>query len=209
MKQTAECAHVYICVYEPLRSPTHAFFLLLGCREVNQKSLFSCLPAANARDRVVCLSTHNLLECEALCCWEQICSRGEIIPKKKWLPILKLLNVNVSVSAVEDNLEVGLSGLLHFSSASRPSCPTAGGIFGSGAPIEAGRDVGVLLQLLLLQHGGGMQWGSSGQLLPGEVVCYFESIVSTSCGSGVIGAGCCRPDRVERSGGKSAGGEGK
>ena len=33
-------------------------------------------------------------------------------------------------------------------------------------------------------------WG--GQLLPGEVVCYFQSIVSTSCGSGVIGAGCCR-----------------
>lgn len=29
-------------------------------------------------------------------------------------------------------------------------------------------------------------------MLPGEVVCYFQSIVSTSCGSGVIGAGCCR-----------------
>lgn len=45
-------------------------------------------------------------------------------------------------------------------------------------------------------------WG--GQLLPGEVVCYFQSIVSTSCGSGVIGAGCCRLDGVKRRGAKSA-----
>lgn len=45
-------------------------------------------------------------------------------------------------------------------------------------------------------------WG--GQLLPGEVMCYFQSIVSTSCGSGVIGAGCCRLYGVKRRGGKSA-----
>lgn len=38
--------------------------------------------------------------------------------------------------------------------------------------------------------------GCGGQLLPGEVVRYFQSIVSTSCGSGVIGAGCCRLDGV-------------
>lgn len=31
-----------------------------------------------------------------------------------------------------------------------------------------------------------------GSCCQGEVVCYFQSIVSTSCGSGVIGAGCCR-----------------
>lgn len=45
-------------------------------------------------------------------------------------------------------------------------------------------------------------WG--GQLLPGEVMCYFQSIVSTSCRSGVIGVGCCRLYGVKRRGGKSA-----
>lgn len=88
-----------------------------------------------------------------------------------------------------------------------PILSNSGWNFWAGTPIGARRDVRVLL--LLLQHGGGVQCGSSGQLLPGEVVCYFESIVSTSCGSGVIGAGCCRLDRVERRGGKSAGEEGK
>lgn len=38
--------------------------------------------------------------------------------------------------------------------------------------------------------------GCGGHLLPGEVMCYFQSIVSTSCGSWVIGAGCCRLYRV-------------
>lgn len=55
-------------------------------------------------------------------------------------------------------------------------------------------------------YGGGAvrtgDWG--GQLLPGEVMCYFQSIVSTSCGSGVIGAGSCRLHGVKRRGGKSA-----
>lgn len=46
-------------------------------------------------------------------------------------------------------------------------------------------------------------WG--GQLLPGEVVCYFQSIVSTSCGSGVIGAGCCRLDGVRAGEGSQQG----
>lgn len=56
------------------------------------------------------------------------------------------------------------------------------------------------------RYGGGAvrtgAWG--GQLLPGEVMCYFQSIVSTSCGSGVIGAGSCRLHGVKRRGGKSA-----
>lgn len=46
-------------------------------------------------------------------------------------------------------------------------------------------------------------WG--GQLLPREVVCYFQSIVSTSCGSGVIGAGCYRLYGVKRRGGSQQG----
>lgn len=46
-----------------------------------------------------------------------------------------------------------------------------------------------------------------GHLLPEEVMCYFQSIVSTSCGSWVIGAGCCRLYEVR--GGKSAGQAGK
>lgn len=54
-----------------------------------------------------------------------------------------------------------------------------------------------------------MMWCGGGQLLPGEVVCYFQSIVSTSCGSGVIGAGCCRLDGVKRRERKSAGEAGK
>lgn len=66
-----------------------------------------------------------------------------------------------------------------------------------------------LVYLVLLRVVGGLYCrsvgGSGGQLLPGELVCYFQSIVSTSCGSRVIGAGCCRLDGVERRGGKSAG----
>lgn len=45
--------------------------------------------------------------------------------------------------------------------------------------------------------------GGGGHLLPGEVMCYFQSIVSTSCGSWVIGAGCCRLWRTGGGGGES------
>lgn len=64
--------------------------------------------------------------------------------------------------------------------------------------IQAGwRKFVKLLMLSCFGRAGGVLQGHSsahwgGQLLPGEVRCYFQSIVSTSCGSGVIVAGCCR-----------------
>lgn len=43
-----------------------------------------------------------------------------------------------------------------------------------------------------------MRWGLQWAFVAREVICYFHPIVSTSCGSWVIEAGCCRLYRLRR-----------